>query len=535
MTDLSSALNYSKKDRKEFLDAGWWNDDTPNKWVTKWAKERPDAPIAISMDLTLTYKEVQEGANRFAAGLLNLGFKKGDVIGFQLPNIPEILIAYLGIQAFGAVPSLMHMPYRATELEPLLNHVEAKGVVCLAASEAYDAPATFEALKATVPSLETVIVVGEDAPSRAVSYANLIATEPVELADPPSADDPAMICFTSGTSAAPKAVVHPYRTIMASARYGLEDMNYTPDDVILCAPSFTHAFGVMITLTALAAGSASPMMPVYTPPALAELIKYTKATALCCGPAHVLAGKAGGLWDVEYTETLKYIYMGGATCTPEVMHTIEESCPNGKALQIWGMTETMMPILLPLDANFEDRKKYLGTPPIGHEVRAVDEDGNILGPGGEGELEYRGPFLFASYYLNDKANASSFTEDGWFKTGDMVIIDEGDNVAMTGRVKDIINRGGIKINPLDIEILLDERPDVLQSAVVPMPDKLLGERACLFLVMAPDKTMTLDNVREFLNSKDIMKTKWPERLEIIDAMPITVTRKVIKGRLVEML
>jgi len=106
---------------------------------------------------------------------------------------------------------------------------------------------------------------------------------------------------------------------------------------------------------------------------------------------------------------------------------------------------------------------------------------------------------------------------------------------MTGRVKDIINRGGIKINPLDIEILLDERLDVLQSAMVPMPDKLLGERACLFLVMAPDKTMTLDNVREFLNSKDIMKTKWPERLEIIDAMPITATRKVIKGRLVEML
>tara|TARA_B100000315_G_scaffold68926_1_gene62820 strand:+ start:702 stop:2309 length:1608 start_codon:yes stop_codon:yes gene_type:complete len=535
MTDLNSALNYSAKDRKEFLEAGWWNDDTPNKWVAKWAAERPDAPIAISMDQTLTYKEVEERANRFAAGLLALGFKKGDVIGFQLPNIPEILVAYLGIQAIGAVPSLMHMPYRATELEPLLNHVEAKGVVCLAASEAYNAPTTFEALKASVPSLETVIVVGGDAPSEAVSYADLIATEAVEITELPSVDDPAMICFTSGTSAAPKAVVHPYRTIMASARFGLVDMAYTPDDVILCAPAFTHAFGVMITLSAIAAGAASPMMPVYSPPALAELIKYSKATILCCGPAHVMAGKAGGLWDPEYTKTLKYIYMGGAACTPEVMHTIEESCPNGKAFQIWGMTETMMPILLPLDANFEDRKKYLGTPPIGHEVRSVDEDGNILEPGEEGELEYRGPFLFASYYLNDKANASSFTEDGWFKTGDMVIIDEGDNVAMTGRVKDIINRGGIKINPLDVETVLDERPDVLQSAVVPMPDELLGERACLFLVMAPDKTITLDEVRDFLESKNIMKAKWPERLEIVAAMPITATRKVIKGKLVEML
>ncbi len=535
MTDLSSALNYSEKDRKEFLDAGWWNDDTPNKWVDKWAAETPDAVIAISMDKTLTYKDVRESADRFAAGLLGLGFKNGDVIGFQLPNIPEILVAYLGIQAIGAVPSLMHMPYRATELEPLLNHVEAKGVVCLAASEAYDAPATFEELKSSAPSLETVIVIGGDAPDGAASYADLVASEPVEIPDPPSVDDPAMVCFTSGTSSAPKAVVHSYRSIMASARFGAEDMAYTNDSVVMCAPSFTHAFGVMITLSVIAAGGASPMMPVYTPPALAEIIKYTKATDLCCGPAHVMAGKAGGLWAPEYTETLKYIYMGGATCTPEVMHTIEESCPNGKAFQIWGMTETMMPILLPLDASFEDRKKYLGTPPIGHQVRSVDEDGNILEPGEEGELEYRGPFLFASYYLNDKANASSFTDDGWFKTGDMVIIEEGDNVAMTGRIKDVINRGGIKINPLDIEILLDERPDVIQSAVVPMPDEILGERACLFLVMTPGNSMSLDEMRAFLDSKGVMKTKWPERIEIIDAMPITATRKVIKGKLVELL
>jgi non-ribosomal peptide synthetase component E (peptide arylation enzyme) len=117
----------------------------------------------------------------------------------------------------------------------------------------------------------------------------------------------------------------------------------------------------------------------------------------------------------------------------------------------------------------------------------------------------------------------------------MVMIDENDRVNMTGRVKDVINRGGIKINPLDIEVLLDDRPDVIQSAVVPMPDELLGERACLFLVMAPEQTLTLDDVRDYLESKGIMKTKWPERLEIVDAMPITATRKVIKGKLVELL
>lgn len=535
MTDLSSALNYSAADRKRFLDAGWWNDDTPNGWVDKWATERPDSPIAMSMDQTLTYKEAREGADRFAAGLLGLGFKKGDVIGFQLPNTPEILIAYLGMQVIGVVPSLMHMPYRATELEPLLNHVEAKGVICMAANEAYDAPATFEGLKSKVPSLETIIAIGGDAPAGGTTYADLVAAEPVAITDPPTVDDPAMICFTSGTSSAPKAVVHSCRSIMASARYGAVDMDFSPDDVIMCAPSFTHAFGVMITLSAIAAGAASPMMPVYTPPALAQIIKATKSTALCCGPAHVMAGKAAGLWDAEYTESLKYIYMGGATCTPEVMHTMEESCPNGKAFQIWGMTETMMPILLPLDASFEDRKKFLGTPPMGHDVRSVDENGKILGPNEEGELEYRGPFLFASYYLNDKANKSSFTEDGWFKTGDMVIIDENDNVAMTGRVKDVINRGGIKINPLDIEILMDERPDVLQSAVVPMPDEILGERACLFLVMTPGNTMTLEEMRDYLESKNIMKTKWPERIELVESMPITATRKVIKGKLIELL
>ena len=159
----------------------------------------------------------------------------------------------------------------------------------------------------------------------------------------------------------------------------------------------------------------------------------------------------------------------------------------------------------------------------------------MLPPGEEGELEIRGTFLFAGYYGNDQATKASFREDGWFRTGDLVILDEHNNVAMTGRLKDIINRGGIKINPIDIEALVDEHPDVLQSAIIPMPDPVMGEKACLFVTLRSGASLTLEDVTTYLAEKIVAKLRWPERLVIVDEMPITPTRKIIKGELVKLL
>jgi non-ribosomal peptide synthetase component E (peptide arylation enzyme) len=173
-----------------------------------------------------------------------------------------------------------------------------------------------------------------------------------------------------------------------------------------------------------------------------------------------------------------------------------------------------------------------GRPSPGTEVRIIDADGCACAPGVEGELQVRGCLLFPGFLDNAEANAAAFTEDGWYRTGDLASVDDAGNVRITGRTKDVINRGGVKFNPRDVEDLVDSHPKVLQSAIVPMPDPVLGERACCFVTLRPDAAeLTLEELVAFLMQKNIAKTKLPERLVVLKEMPLTPTRKVIKGRL----
>ena len=535
MVDLKSALIYPEDDVRRYIDEGAWTDIMPHQVLADWAAKTPDRAALIAPDVSRSYAQLYDQARRFASGLIGLGLGPGEVIGFQLPNIAEFMVAYLGTQMIGAVPCMFHMPYRVGELEPLIAHARPSVIICMAADGKYDAPGLMAELWARSDGLETIIVIGGEAPEGCQGFAELAASEIGEISNPPGPDDAALMLFTSGTSAMPKAVVHAHRTLSASCLHTAVDMGFTESDVVLCAPAFTLAFGLCIAVTIVLAGGANAMMPAYSPVALAETIARSQSTVVCCGPAHIQAGFKADLWGADITASLKRVYTGGALCPPETLTSLDAVLANGKVHQVWGMTEVLMPIIHPLGTALDVRASSLGTPPTGHEVRIVDENGVGLDTGQEGELEMRGPFLMAGYFGNDQANKDSFTDDGWFRTGDIAVIDERGFVTLTGRVKDVINRGGMKINPVDIEALMDAHPSVLLSAVVPMPDEVLGERACLFLQTVPGETPSLEEVCAYLAEKDVAKLRWPERLVIVEAMPMTATRKIIKGRLVELL
>ena len=534
MVDLRDGLHYPPGWADQWIGAGIWDDQRPHQWVAKWAAETPDAPAMVGANHHVTYAEFHERTRRVAGGLLAAGFRKGDTIGLQLPNVPEMLIAWHAIQSIGAAPIMLHMPYRAGELAPLLNHGEGKGAICWAGIPAYDAPGTFLGLKdGAVPSLETIIVAGGDAPPGAIAWSDLEAAPAADIADPPTADDPCVLAFTSGTSSAPKAIVHAFRTMAASHRYLSADCGIRQDDRVLSAPPFTHIYGMCVAGITLYAGGAVVLMEMFSPPAFAEAITKSQATVMFCAPAHFMGALHSGALTPDVTGHLRTAVLAGAACPPEVFNLVEENFPNVTAYQMFGMTEIVMSFINPLDASLEVRMTSIGTPPVGHELRVSDPDGNILGPDEEGELEVRGAFMFAGYFHNDQANRETLREGHWFRTGDLAKIDADGNVYMTGRVKDIINRGGIKINPIDIEALVDEHPDVHFSAIVPMPDPILGERACLFVQLKPDASLTLDDVCAYLAENGVAKMKWPERLETIGAMPMTPTRKIVKGELVK--
>jgi cyclohexanecarboxylate-CoA ligase/acyl-CoA synthetase len=163
-----------------------------------------------------------------------------------------------------------------------------------------------------------------------------------------------------------------------------------------------------------------------------------------------------------------------------------------------------------------------GRPSPGTEVRLSAEN----------EVQVRGVPVFAGYLDNEPANRDAFTADGWFRSGDLGEMDGAGNIAITGRTKDVINRGGVKFNPAEVEMLLDSHPRILQSAIVPMPDPILGEKACVFVVLrTPADSLALEEIAAYLLAKDIAKNKLPEKLVIVPEMPMTPTRKIIKGKL----
>ncbi|MDH3234287.1 MAG: acyl--CoA ligase [Alphaproteobacteria bacterium] len=530
---LRGAMSYPPELARKYVEEGWWADDTLTGWLERHVAERPLAPAIRAGEVALNYAQLGAKVANLAGALLAVGIERGDVVAVQLPNIPEFLIAYLAIARLGGVMQTIHMPYRAAECETLFNHSSAKAVICLSQARDYEAAQVMRNLQNQCPKLKHVIALGPPVPG-ALSLHDMIESElSEELPEPPVASDPFLLLYTSGTTAAPKGVPLSYHNILSNARLGAPEHEMGPDDVILSAAPFSHLYGAYSFHVALAVGACSLLLPVFTPPDLASAIDAGKPTGLWTAPAHVAACMNSGLFETTDLTTLKLVIMSGSACPPELVRAFQATIPNGKVTQLWGMTETQGGLYSRPSDPLEVSANSAGRPSPGTEVRIIDPElGTPCKPGAEGELQVRGPLLFPGYYRNDAASEAAFAHGGWFRSGDLAVEDEAGNVAITGRIKDVINRGGVKFNPRDVEDLLDSHPAIAQSAIVPMPDPVLGEKACAFVTLAPDvEAPTLEALAEYLLRHKIAKNKLPERLVVIDEMPLTPTRKVIKGRL----
>ncbi len=536
MSGLTDFPRHTGALAQRFRAAGFWNDDRLADYLERWADETPDKIAIAAPDRDITYAEWRDRSRRFANALLGLGLKRGDVVAIQYPNHPEFPIAFLGVAMMGGVLCTLHMPYRAGEMAPLMNHGRARAVICIAGDGKYDAPATMAGLKAQVPSLEHIVVIGGGGRAGALDFDRLIegaAADPV--ADPPAPGDPLVLCFTSGTSASPKGVVRTHETFTSNLRIYPPTIGLTAGDRILVAPPFTHVFGLSCGMLGLCHGATNVLMPLFSPELYADRLIRGRPTVVFSAPAHVAATIKAGLLDDADLSSVRDVIVAGSVCPPEVAAALERRLPNGRTGQLFGMTETILIMQTPLDAPPEVRHTSTGRKTAGIEVRIANpEDDTDLPAGAEGELQLAGYSVFPGYLNNPEANATAFADDGFFRTGDLATVDADGNVVITGRVKDVINRGGIKINPTDVENLLQAHPAVVLAAVVPMPDDVLGERMCLFATLAPGASLSFGEMTGYLEANGVAKMRWPERLEIIGEMPMTPTRKIQKGELAKL-
>ena len=256
--ELRAAMNYPPDQAREYIEKGWWRNETQRQYLERHAAERPDAPAFVLLGRTLTWKELRDTAERVAKGLWQLGLRPGDVVAVQLPNIPEFAIANLAVTWFGGVVQTVHMPYRDAELQTLINHGRSRAIVCMGAAKDWSAAQAALELQPQLPTLKHVIAVG-DVPEGTLSLDDLIAADPdVEIGHEPSAADPYLLLYTSGTTSSPKGVPLNAHNMLSNARMSAPEKGLTAADSILTAAAFTHLYGLYAFHLGIATGMAKP-------------------------------------------------------------------------------------------------------------------------------------------------------------------------------------------------------------------------------------------------------------------------------------
>jgi cyclohexanecarboxylate-CoA ligase len=505
--------------------AGSWTGAFVDDGLRASARRAPAATAVIDRDRRVTFGELDGLADRAAALLHGLGVRRGDVVSFQLPNWLEAAVLYHATARLGAISNPIVPIYRRREVGFILEQARSRVVVVPHEFRGFDYPAMVAELRGELPDLEHVLVVGGEGGG---SFAAALAAVP-EGATPPEVErassDPALLLYTSGTESRPKGVIHTHDTLVYECTSIAKLYGLSRDDVVFMPSPVTHITGLLYGLQLpFALGAPVVLLDTWNVPAALTLIERERCS-FTVGATPFLHGlvHADQLKDHDIS-SLRVFVCGGADIPPALIRDAAERTAM-LATRVYGSTEcptaTGTAPGLPLKLHAETDGAPIGPT----QIRVTDDEDHVLTPPATGNLEVRGPDLCIGYQ-DPALNATAFTPDGWFRTGDLAEIDGDGRLRIAGRVKDIIVRGGENLSAKEIENLLFEHPGVREVAVVAFPDPVLGERACAYVV--GDDALTLDAVVAFLREHGVANQKLPERLVLTGELPKTASGKVQK-------
>ena len=523
------------------LSAGDWVDKTLDDYLQVHAAERGDKIAMIDRRWRLTFAELERLSHRVACGLYHFGLRPGDVVSAQLPNWAEWLIMHCAITKVGAVTNSIGAMYRQKEVGYILGYAGTRMMLLPDNYRRFDYLDMITELWPSLPALEQIFVVGESVPNRMRSFSELLETPWEEEVAPetiaacrPDPNQVATLMFTSGTTAEPKGVMHTHNTLVCGTAQVADAFNMDSDEVIFMPSPIGHS-------TALLVGARLPMQYGMTTvwqehwdaEEAVELVDRHRCTfTLSATPfLHGLLHAPNA--NRETLESLKVFACGGAPIPRELIRTAEEDFGLFVSA-LYGSSEALINSAVFLSAPPERRFGTDGALLDGCDGRIVDLDTEAeTSPGEEGELHVRTPALFAGYYNDADATNAVKLEDGWYATGDLCTLDHQGYVNVVGRKKDMIIRGGANISAREIEELLFTHPKISVVACVAMPDPVLSERVCAYVICEQGQALAFEEMVEFLRAKKVSNWKLPERLELRDAFPMTPSGKIQKFMLRE--
>ena len=515
---------------------GDWGEETFYDLLSARTAAHPERIALVDRWRRVSYGELKQNIDRMAAVLKAQGIGRGDVVTIQLPNWIDFAYAFFALELLGAVANKVNPDFRAREMEFILAFSESKGWIGPVEFRGHDYPGMLRGLKAKLPGLRMLGLVGDQVPSDFVDVrAELAKAAPLPAAERVrmSADEVCRMAFTSGTTGDPKSVLHSFNTTLPACRHLTRDMAATEQDVFLIWLPIGLNWGYLVLAQALLLGARAVLLDRFGAEAALELIERERASFIPTAPASIIAILNSPRLAATDVSSLRVVITGGASCPVETLRDFQRRVPSAQLIELYGMLETGYHTYTRLTDDPEKVNGTIGRCVEGMGLRLLDEAGRDVPAGAQGEIACDGPSLHLGYNKNPSANAELFTADGWFRTGDLgEFADAQANVRIVGRRKEIINRGGKKFFPREIEEILYTHPKVLHAAMVGVTDPRLGERNCLCLIPKPGANATLEEFVEFLKG-EVATYKLPEMLELFDELPFTPTGKLRRHVLTE--
>jgi cyclohexanecarboxylate-CoA ligase len=489
------------------------------------AAQRPDevAVVEIASDgtqHTASWAALLELADQWAALLLSLGVQPGEPVAYQLPNGLDFVAISLGALRIGAVCEPLMPMFRERELEFMLTRGGARVLIVPDNFRGRDHRTVAASMLTECPALERVIVLGEE-PWVNVDQAALDARRPGPRQN-------AQLLFTSGTSGEPKGVLQRHEVLDLAAALHLRHFALGPGDVVYVPSPLAHQTGFLYGMwIALQAGLPAVVQAIWDADVGLDAMRTTGVTFVQAATPFLadlvrVAGERGAS-----VGSLRIFVATGAAIPRELAREARDVL-GAEVGGAWGTTETCLGTAFVPGEDPQLAWSSDGRPLDAVKIRIVDDDGTELAPGHEGNYEILTPTMFDGYLGRPDLTAEVLTQDGWYRTGDLARVDADGYLRITGRVKDVVNRGGEKVPVAEIEQLLYQHPAVRDIAIVAMPDPRLGERACAFVVLEPGAELEFSTMQEYLDAARVAKTYWPERLESVDSLPRTPSGKIQK-------
>jgi non-ribosomal peptide synthetase component E (peptide arylation enzyme) len=526
----------SAQDAAKYRAKGWWKDQRFSDLLEARARATPQREAISDARRRITYGQLWAEVKRFAEFLRRQGVKGGDVVTLQLPNRIEFPVVFFSLELIGAVANKISADFRAVEVEYILKFSKSKAYVCAKEFKGFDYLAMIRDLRPRLPDLSLVICVDDVDAADITSFAKVVHETP-EIGEADrvriSPVQVMRMCFTSGTTGNPKGVLHCFNTTLSTCETFNRELAVTESEVMLDYLPVGLNWGYMTLVQAGMVGARVVLMERFSADGALELIEKERVTYIPTAPASIVAMLNSPALAQRDLKSLRIVITGGASAAVETIKAFQTALPHTKLIELYGMLETGYHSFTRLT---DDPLKVNGT--VGHCVdemglRILDDDGNDVPYGEVGEIAAVGPSIHMGYLDNPAANRDAFTADGWFRTGDLgQYADRERNVKIAGRKKEIINRGGKKYFPREIEELLYEHPKIVQVAIVGAPDQRLGEKNCLCAIIKPGASLALDEVVAFLKGR-VADYKLPEALVVMSDFPMTPTGKIRRPELVK--